>query len=308
MIEFHRLEIEQKQAYDGILMNCSPRGCEYSFANQYLWGMQKVSFIDGAVALFSHFRGRSVYPYPIGGDNRRVVLEQIMLDARERGIPLRLVSLTEQDREELEALFPGEFYLCPDRDGADYVYDINDLADLKGKKFQKKRNHVHRFWDAHPDSRLVPLDGEIRERAKEMVVQWYDVRKEEDPTGDYILETVAMARAFRKYDQLGLEGCALMDGDEVLAVTIASRLSQDTYDVHFEKGREDVEGAYPAINQEFARYLREKHPEIRFLNREDDMGLAGLRKAKLSYCPHHMEEKFWAYRKTDGLMELDDED
>ena len=79
-------------------------------------------------------------------------------------------------------------------------------------------------------------------------------------------------------------------------------MSEDTYDIHFEKARENVDGAYTAINQQFASYLREKHPEIRYLDREDDMGLDGLRKAKLSYCPVRLIEKYWA-----RLWENDDE-
>lgn len=78
-------------------------------------------------------------------------------------------------------------------------------------------------------------------------------------------------------------------------MTMGSRLGPDTFDIHFEKAREDVDGAYAAVNCEFARHLRAKYPELRYLNREDDLGLEGLRKAKLSYNPHHMVEKFWAY-------------
>ena len=92
----------------------------------------------------------------------------------------------------------------------------------------------------------------------------------------------------------------LLDGDRVLAFTMGSRLSADTVDVHFEKARADVNGAYTAINCEFARYIRAKHPDIRFLNREEDMGLEGLRKAKQSYRPHHMVEKCWACLLEDG--------
>ena len=75
----------------------------------------------------------------------------------------------------------------------------------------------------------------------------------------------------------------------------ASQLAEDTFDIHFEKARDDVSGAYNAINCQFARYLRLKYPEVAFMNREDDMGLEGLRNAKLSYRPHHMVEKYWAY-------------
>ena len=97
----------------------------------------------------------------------------------------------------------------------------------------------------------------------------------------------------------------LVENDQVLAVTMASRLSGNTMDVHFEKAREDVDGAYAAVNCEFARHLRMKYPQIAFLNREDDLGLPGLRQAKLSYQPHHMEEKYNAYL-AEGLHGEDD--
>ena len=108
-----------------------------------------------------------------------------------------------------------------------------------------------------------------------------------------------MARAFHHFAPLGMEGIALLDGDQVLAVTMGSQMSPDTFDIHFEKAREDVDGAYSAVNCEFARYLRLKYPEVRFLDREDDLGLEGLRKAKLSYNPHHMTEKHFAYLRED---------
>ena len=99
----------------------------------------------------------------------------------------------------------------------------------------------------------------------------------------------------RCYDRLDLDGILLMDGNRVIAVTMGSKLAEDTFDIHFEKAREEVDGAYTVVNQEFARYLRLKYPGIAYLDREDDMGLEGLRKAKLSYHPHHMIEKHRAY-------------
>ena len=114
-----------------------------------------------------------------------------------------------------------------------------------------------------------------------------------------MLENIAMSRAFRHYVGLHMEGAALLDGGEVIAVTMGSRMGKDTFDIHFEKAREDVEGAYAAVNCEFVRYLRLKYPEVRYLNREDDVGLEGLRKAKLSYNPDHMIPKYWAYLAED---------
>ena len=295
MIAFHRIGLADKADYDSVMLSAPERGCEYSFANLYLWGRQEVAFIHGCIAFFSHFYGKSVYPYPIGNGDKKAVIEDILADAKERGIPVRITGITEADREELENLFPGRFQIDPSRDSFDYVYGIDALADLKGKKLQKKRNHVNRFRAEHPDYRVEALACSVMTLAKHMVNDWYMHRHQTDPQGDYLLENLALAKAFRDYDRLGMEGIALMDGDRVLAVTMGTRLNQDTFDIHFEKAREDVDGAYNAVNAEFARYLRLKYPEVRFLNREDDVGLEGLRKAKLSYYPDHMVEKYRAY-------------
>lgn len=299
MINFHRLRLDKKEQYEAVLLNGPVRGCEYSFANLYLWGRQEAAFIHGCVAFFAHFYGRSVYPYPIGGGDRRAVVAEILEDARERGIPCRITNMTTADKQELEEWFPGLFHCRTDRNGFDYVYDIEDLAELKGRKFQKKRNHLNRFRLEHPEARVQALTSDVLPRVQDMVNDWYLGRMDDDPNGNYMLESIAMARAFQNYDELGMEGLALLEGDKVLGLTMGSRLLPDTFDVHFEKAREDVDGAYAAVNNEFARYLREKYPEVRFLDREDDLGLEGLRKAKLSYNPHHMVEKFWAYRMED---------
>ena len=294
MIDFHRLKLSQKEQYNSILFSCPPRGCEYSSSNLCLWGRQQAAFLHGCVAFFSHFYGRSVYPYPIGNGDRRAVLEEILLDAKERGIPCRITGMTEADKLELESWFPGKFHIHSNRDGFDYVYAIDDLADLKGRKFQKKRNHVNRFRAMHPNYEVVPLNVCNMAMAQHMLNDWFRRRMEEDPEGDYLLENIALARACQNYAGLEMEGILLMENGKVLAMTMGSRMANDTFDIHFEKAREDVDGAYPTVNCEFARYLRLKYPDVRFLDREDDMGLEGLRKAKLSYNPHHLVEKYTA--------------
>jgi len=295
MIPFHRIGLEDKSAYEAILMSSPERGCEYSFCNLYLWGRQEIAFRHGCVAFFSHFYGRSLYPYPIGDGDKKAVIEEILHDASLRGIPCRISGMTETDRAELESLFPGRFHCFPSRDSFDYIYEIDALADLRGKKLQKKRNHVNKFRTQHPDYQVLPLDCRTLPAVQHMVNDWYFKRIHQDPEGNYLLENIAMVRAFRSFFQLGLEGIALMDGSEILAVTMGSRLNANTFDIHFEKAREDVDGAYNAVNCEFARYLRLKYPDIQFLNREDDMGIEGLRKAKLSYYPARMVEKHFAY-------------
>ncbi len=302
MIDFHRLELSQKDRYDQLLRNCGQRGCEYSFTNLFLWGRQKAAFVDGYLALFSQFDRRSVYPFPIGQGDIRPVLDAIIHDAHTRGIPCCLTTMTGKDCETLERLYPGMFRFYTDRDTFDYVYSIDALADLKGRKFQKKRNHLNRFRENHPACQALPLDETTRVAAFCLLRKWYETRLLTDPHGDFHLEKIALERAFAFQKQLEIEGLVLMEHGEPLAFAIGSRLNADTFDIHFEKAREDVDGAYAAINQAFASHLRQKYPELRWLNREDDLGIEGLRKAKLSYNPDHLLEKHWA-----RLWETEDE-
>ena len=125
-----------------------------------------------------------------------------------------------------------------------------------------------------------------------MLEQWYTRRTESNPDMDFHLEQLAIGRALRFREELGMEGLVLLVEGKIAAFTLGSRINEDTFDIHFEKALD--EAAYPAINQGFAAHLREKYPEIKWLNREDDMGLEGLRKAKLSYNPDLMVEKYWA--------------
>ncbi len=299
MINFQRTDPADRARYEALLSAAPERGCEYSFANLYLWGRQQIAFTQGCVAFFSHFYGRSVYPFPIGTGDKAAVIREILADARERGLPVRITGITEGDKAFLESAFPERFHFRPERDNYDYVYAIEDLAELKGRKYQKKRNHFNRFRALHPDYRVESLGSALLPDAIAMVDQWYTRRQETDPEGNYLLERRAMGRLFAHWETLQPEGIAIYDGGELIALAIGTRLNKDTFDIHFEKAREDVDGAYPAVNCEFARYLREKYPEVRYLNREDDMGLEGLRKAKLSYYPHHMVTKYCAYWKEE---------
>lgn len=303
MINFHRAVLADKARYDDYLLRSPERGCEYSFANIYMWGRQEIAFTHDCVAFFSHFYGKTLYPYPIGTGDKRAVIAELLQDASDRGIPCRLTGMTNADREELEGWFPGKFSFRSARDSYDYVYTTDALADLRGRKLQKKRNHFNRFQANHPDYRIEPLDCHTMALAQQMVNDWYASRRQSDPHGDYLLERLALDKAFRHYGSLEMEGIALLDGDEILAVTMGSRMAEDTFDIHFEKAREDIDGAYTAVNCEFARFLRLKYPEVKFLNREDDLGLEGLRKAKLSYHPDHLLEKHWACVTEDFLHE-----
>ena len=292
MIDFQRLNLEDKACYDEIFMNCGQRGCEYTFVNLFLWGRQKAAFQDGRLLVQSQFDRKCVYPFPVGPGDLKTALDAIIADARERGIPCYLTSLKPEECEVVESLYPGCFSFHSARDNFDYVYDINALADLKGRKYQKKRNHLNGFRKANPDIAFIPIEEADKDELTAILEQWYARRTEANPDMDFQLEQVAIGRALRFREELGMEGLVLLVEGKIAAFTLGSRMNADTFDIHFEKALD--EAAYPAINQAFAAHLREKYPEVKWLDREDDMGLEGLRKAKLSYNPDLMIEKYWA--------------
>lgn len=296
MLDFKPITLGDRTLYEKYLKESAPRGCNFSFANVYLWGKQNILEQDGCLLTFSQFGKYFVYLYPLGSGDKKAAIEALMLDANERGIPFRLSGLLDTECEELDSLFPDEFCFKPNRDASDYVYSIDDLAELKGKKYHRKRNHLNRFYAAHPDFMVEPLSEDNIEAVKQMTAEWFSNRQVPDGES-FDMEKQALSLAFRDYKSLGLESLVLKCGGRVIAYTMASRMSDEIFDVHFEKARMDIEGAYTTINCEFAKYIRQKYPEIRYLNREEDMGLEGLRKAKLSYHPQYMIEKRSAVMK-----------
>lgn len=293
MIDFRELKITDKPLYEEYLAKSKNKGCEMSFGNLFMWGKQEIAKVDDHLVLLATF-SKSFYPFPLGDGDKKPIIETLMLDAKERGIEFTLTSITEEERAELERLYPQKFEFTTSVDTYDYVYAIDDLAGLLGKKYHKKRNHLNHFKKAHPNYKVNPINDGNKEKVVKMVEKWYDTR---DDSGSLDYERVVFKRAMDNYDALQLEGLVLEDNGEVLAVTFASRLNADTFDVHFEKALPTVDGAYPAINFEFANYIKTKYPEIKFLDREEDMGIEGLRKAKQSYYPHHQVLKYKARLK-----------
>ena len=162
MLNFHALKPEDKPLYDTILQKHGDRGCEYNFANLFLWGRQKALIHEGNLAFFCQFNRKSVYLFPVG-ENLKPTVDAIIADAHKRGIPCRFTSLTAGDRELLEQWYPGAFYFHPDRDSFDYIYSIDALAGLKGKKLQRKRTATGSVCSI-PTAQRHPLPMRIRRR------------------------------------------------------------------------------------------------------------------------------------------------
>ncbi len=297
MIDFWEPKLTDKRWVDELLCQADYRGCEYNFTNLYTWKNayhHELARLDDF--LLVHLCGGvgCSYLYPAGrGDVTKAVLA-LKEEADRRGERLRLVCLTPRQTEELERLFPGRFEFTADRDGYDYLYHIDRLADLEGKKLHNKRNHINRFVDNNPTWVYEDITTDTLPECMAMDREWYRrsmIREGAEEEKDLGNEGVALRLAMDHFCALGLEGGLIRVYGEVVAFTMGDRLSSDTFDVHFEKAYGELQGAYAMINQQFAKRVRARHPEIRYLNREDDMGVEGLRKAKESYYPDLMVEK-----------------
>ena len=300
MIAFKTPAPADKAWVDGLLARGNYRGCDYNFTNLYVWKKTYgVEIAQWNGFLFTHLCGRMgcSYLYPAGVGDIAGAIRMLEADAAGRDQPLRLVCLTRGQMAELEEFFPGRFTYVADRDGYDYLYEIDRLADLGGKKLHAKRNHINRFMENNPTWVYEEITPDSLAECLEMDREWYrrslqrEGEAEERDLGD---EGIALRTAMEDYQALGLEGGLIRVYGEVVAFTMGDKLSTDTYDVHFEKAYGELQGAYAMINREFARWVRQRHPEIKYLNREDDMGVEGLRKAKLSYYPDLLVEKYAA--------------
>jgi len=302
MIDFRTPKISDKPWVDALLAHAAELGCEYNFTNLFIWNhafSQKLASVDGFLTVRLTGSAGCGYLWPIGQGNVKNVLLEMEADAKERGVPFRLICMAPAHIHELEALYPGKFQYITDRNGSDYIYDINRLADLKGKKLHAKRNHCNRMEADCPDWRYEDLTPDSLAECLVVNKEWYRRAAEREGEADEVSmqsEETALTCAFSNFEALGLEGGLLRVYGEVVAFTIADRLNADTYDVHFEKAYSELPGAFSLINRELARSLRSHHPELRYLNREEDMGIEGLRKSKESYYPDMMAEKLTAIK------------
>ena len=281
MLAFQKPTLEDHPWIQEIYECSCYRGAEYTFANLYLWSYYygEVCRYKGFLCQRLNFRGIHQYIYPAGCGDPRDVLDLLWEDSRVHGEPFVLRSLTEETMAALQTLYPDRFTYEEDRSAWDYLYEIETLADLKGKKYQAKRNHINRFVENWPQWYTEVIGPDNLDVCRELAQKWCDAHED---NGD----KRALDKAFAHYDELCFEGILLYaEPGYPVGFSMGNRISQDTFDVNFEKSFADVQGAYPLVNREFARLIRDRHPEIRYLNREDDMGLEGLRKAKESYHP-----------------------
>jgi hypothetical protein len=293
MIEFKKIEISDKPWIDQLLKYSDYRGAEYCFTNLFIWEGVYNSRITRYkdFLLFTSGEGDTVrYLYPAGKGDKKEAIELLKEDALKRGVPFILIGLSNEAKNELESLFPGNFELRPVRNSFDYIYESEKLVSLSGKKLQSKRNHINFFKDNN-SWEYQELSPEKVEEVKIFNKEWcktVDCSKSESLG----LETCAVKKCLDNYKQLGLTGGILKVDDSIVAYTVGEQINSDTAIIHIEKAFAEVRGAYPMINREFAERIT---PGLKYVNREDDAGDQGLRKAKESYNPVFMLEKFSAH-------------
>lgn len=284
-MQFREIKLSDKAVFDGCKACKHFMGAERSFACLYTWQYSynvEVAMEDNLLFL----RGgnsdeNAYYLMPIGcGDIRRGI-EKIIEDAHSRGIKAVFRQIYEDDIKILKGEYG--FEISEDRDMADYVYNVDKMISLAGKKLHSKRNFLNRF--KQNDYVFEEITAENIEEAKEFALSTLEGKENTDD------EELAIRLLMDNFDTLGQKGAVIKMDGKVIAVTAGEELNEDTVVVHLEKANPEIAGAYQAINQMF---LENCFADKTYVNREEDMGLEGLRKAKLSYYPDILLMKYTA--------------
>lgn len=296
MIEFKPLELRDKEWIDPIVCAENSKSADFSFGTMFIWDKsfkQEVARYGDRLVVGLMYACEPFFVYPIGSGELAPVIEELRLRSESQDSPLTLRGVTAEHTDELERLFPGKFEFTADRPYFDYIYSAEKLATLTGKKLHAKRNHINKFT-AENDWSFEPFTADLVPECAAMLERWERSGGERMDEG-LKDEHTAIIRAFDYFDELNFTGGVLRISSEIAAFTLGERINGDTFNIHFEKAYADIQGAYPMINREFARHILEKFPgEIAYINREDDIGLENLRKAKMSYCPEFLVEKHTA--------------
>ena len=310
MIAWRDITLQDKERIEAKICASGCHGADYGFANLFIWRKAyrpKIAFCDDR--LLVGMPQWNVYAYPKGDGEIINSIELLMEEAHTLGNKLRIRGRTDKTLEECQPVDGGRFEIIEDRDNADYIYTSAKLCDLPGRHLSSKRNHIKHFerngpWEFHRIAAgscgmFTSCEGggcgklSSIEETKAFVDEFY--KEKDDP--DLADEAGAIEEMFEHYDTLGFLGGMLYQNGEPVAFTAGTRLDDEVFDTHFEKALPGVEGAYTMVNREFARLVKAEFPNIVAFNREEDMGIEGLRKAKLSYHPDILLMKYFAIEK-----------
>ncbi len=287
MFDFHQPTMDDFDWLKSILNEAQPMSCEYALSNLIGWSTYygaQIANIEGC--LVAKIIKNEVFGFPKGDcwKNALYALKE------EYDYP-SFYGLTIEEKDKLEQTFPGEYVFYPSRNSFDYIYRVSDLAELTGKKYHSKRNHISFFKKTYNWNYEEMNCSNIHE-CIEMNDKWFELNVDKDPDG-IDAEREVLKLCFDNFGLFGFVGGLLRIDGKVVAFTFGEKLNDNTFVTHFEKAFADIRGAYPMINNQFALNAL---TEYEYVNREDDVGSEGLRKAKLSYYPEILLEKFTAVK------------
>ena len=289
-MSFKKLLIEDKQKYEHFFKNNDRMGCEYTFACNFIWQdvfNSSFDIINGAYVAKTIRENENIYNFPIGEEKAVTSAMKYILELEKEKTVFR--GILQSHIDFINENFPGKFSFSSNRNESDYVYLSENLISLSGKKYQSKRNLINRFCD---NSNWVYEDLS-RENIDECIalnLKWSDERNASSNI-EIRKELGAANTALSHFYELDLIGGLIRLNGKVIAYSIGEKLTDDTFVIHFEKADDSVKGAYQIINNEFAKH---NCKNFKYINREEDNGEEGLRKAKLSYKPEFLIEKFEA--------------
>ena len=292
MVEFHGVTIEDKEWIEQRVSSKTLPTCEYTFGNIFSYSKLldvKVADYEGFLLTKDFDKDFVTYCYPVGKGDIKKALEYIVSDGEKSGNDFLIFGLDDNDVRTLNNYFPGKFRIELSRDTFDYVYNCEDLRELKGRKYQAKRNHISYFKKNYNWSYEAINETNISE-CFEMSKEWLEtstVEYKED-----LEDELDIIRLFcENFTALSLVGGLLRVDGKVVAYTFGEKVNDDLFCVHIEKAFSSMRGAYPMINQQF---VINELSEYKYIDREEDLGLENLRKAKLSYYPIILNEKYEA--------------
>jgi hypothetical protein len=289
MTEFKAIEIEDKRLFDEFLAKDPPQVSELTFTNLFIWRhhYQPVWFERNGCILIIYYpqEGKPYGLCPFGPGDKRSALDFLCGEIAKEANEVKVCRVGEEFVKNY--VDPARYEVVSDRDNSDYIYLAKDLIGLSGNKYHRKKNHLNQFIK-HNLFEYRPLDAELVSRVLGMQEAWCQIR-ECVLKPDLLAEDYAVHEALTHFEHLGYQGGAILINSTVEAFSLGEPLNQDTAVIHIEKANPDILGLYAAINQLFCL---KAWPNVTYINREQDMGVEGLRKAKESYYPHHMVNKY----------------
>lgn len=296
MPDLHLVSLDDKDWIKKILSDVDFYTCEYPFGNIFSYGAKmeiRVGDVFGCLVTKCIQNDYVMYCCPIGNGDMKKAVEFILDDAKNDGRDFEIFGISPTAAEFISREFPNVFEIALERDTFDYIYLSEDLINLSGKKYQPKRNHISYFIKNNNWSYERLTKDNIAE-CFEMSKQWLEgslTEYREELEGELRI----INRVFDNYDKLDYVGGLIRVDGRVVAYTMGEPASDGVFCVHIEKAFSNIRGAYPMINQQF---VKNELSGYKYINREDDTGAENLRKAKLSYYPTILAEKYEARLKN----------